>query len=321
MAQNRNPKNFIAKNFISEFISSQVVDRGLDERTEEAYRLDLEHLYRWLEKNGLEEESGEKDRVEKIQGYFLYLSQEKKLRPSTISRKYRVIGYYLKYLAKQEMMGECGQEKQNQDGKQRQTQEWGQEQGNKLIQEVAQGKIWATRNINRLGMTEEVNYLSKQEVDGFFQAIRREYESLESEFRRRVCLRDQIMMELLFYHEVEISELLKMKVSDYEPKTGILMIPKKRDKGQEVSLFSRKLQEQMERWLMEHEYFEQDNEFQGRMFLSKLGRPLSMKMVINIFEKYRVLAGIEKEYTPKDLKKSMKGYAREVVREICGQGE
>ena len=50
------------------------------------------------------------------------------------------------------------------------------------------------------------------------------------------------------------------------------------------------------------------------MFLSKLGKPLSMKMVTNIFDKYRVLAGIEKECTPKDLKGSFGRYAEEVVR-------
>ena len=43
-----------------------------------------------------------------------------------------------------------------------------------------------------------------------------------------------------------------------------------------------------------------------------------MKMIIEIFEKYRALAGIERECTPKDLKGSMQRYAREVVMEQCG---
>ena len=51
------------------------------------------------------------------------------------------------------------------------------------------------------------------------------------------------------------------------------------------------------------------------MFLSKLGKPLSMKMVTNIFDKYRVLAGIEKECTPKDLKNSLRRYGEGMVRE------
>lgn len=71
-------------------------------------------------------------------------------------------------------------------------------------------------------------------------------------------------------------------------------------------------------WMDEHEYFERGKGFDERMFLSKLGRPLSMKMVTNIFDKYRVLAGIEREATPKDLKGSMKRYARELMMEWCG---
>ena len=284
---------------IDGFIYSQVTERGLDVRTEKAYRLDLEHLRDWMEKSEMEEQEKAVQWEEWIPKYFMYLSQEKRLRPSTISRKYRVIGYYLKYLVKRGILSGGIQDKR------------GQEPVHPLIDSAKQAALVQEK-------TEEESCLSKSEVDAFFQAIRREYEGLDSDFRRRVCLRDQIMMELLFYHGLEVSELLKMEASDYEPKTGILLIPKKRDKGRAVRLFSRELQEQMGRWLEEREYFEQDNEFQGRMFLSKLGRPLSMKMVINIFEKYRVLAGIEKECTPKDLKRSMKGYAWEVVREICG---
>jgi len=50
--------------------------------------------------------------------------------------------------------------------------------------------------------------------------------------------------------------------------------------------------------------------------LSKLGKPLSMKMVINIFDKYRVMAGIKKVCKPKDLKNSLGRYAEEMVREL-----
>ena len=73
----------------------------------------------------------------------------------------------------------------------------------------------------------------------------------------------------------------------------------------------------MEQWIGEHGYFEKSNEYDNVLFLSKIGKPLSMKMVILVFEKYKVMAGIEKESTPKDLKRSMKRYAREMVVERC----
>ena len=54
------------------------------------------------------------------------------------------------------------------------------------------------------------------------------------------------------------------------------------------------------------------------LFLSKYGKGLSMEMFIQIFDKYRKLAGIEKKLTPKDLKESsMKQYAKELMMERC----
>ena len=39
----------ISKNFIDSFIKERVIRQGLDERTEKAYRLDLEHFCAWME--------------------------------------------------------------------------------------------------------------------------------------------------------------------------------------------------------------------------------------------------------------------------------
>ena len=97
--------------------------------------------------------------------------------------------------------------------------------------------------------------LSRKEVDAFFRAIRREAEEVDSDFRRRLCLRDHVMMGLLFYHGIEISQLLKMETSDYDRRKGILFIRKKKEKGYSVQLFSREIRGQMEAWLDEHEYF------------------------------------------------------------------
>lgn len=148
--------------------------------------------------------------------------------------------------------------------------------------------------------------------------MEREYEELDSEFRRRICLRDLVMMELLFYHKIEISELLRLEASDYDLKTGVLTIRRKRSRDSQVYLFSKKLRKRMEQWLIERERIRSDGEQCERMFLSKFGKTLSMKMIIKIFDKYREMAGIKKEFTPKDLKEScMKQYARDLVMEMC----
>lgn len=267
---------------IDEFINSQVIQKGLDERTAKAYRLDLEHLYQWMD---LEPSDGRKKWESEIESYLEYLSSEKNRRPSTICRKQRVFGYYLSYLS-------------------------------------SQGIIERERPLKRVRVQEGTRKqipLTKSEIDAFFQAITREYTDLGSDFRKRVCLRNQVMMGLLFYHGIEISELLRLKTGDYDRKTAVLTVRKKNGKDESIYLFSRILQEQMGKWLDNHEYFERGGGYDNCMFLSKLGRPLSMKMITNIFEKYREMAGIEKEATPKDLKRGLKRYAKELMVEWCGR--
>ena len=314
---------------IEDFISTQVVSRGLDERTAIAYRMDLEQFHSWLDleikekreqadsgclasqvmpdwwteqelgsqpglqlaeaetqENQRREEEGREWRYEEwMEKYLNYLSEEKGLRASTVGRRHRVFRYYLAYLAKQGLVERYRPLKLREQPKQ--------------IKEIPLDHC-----------------LTKKEIDRFFLAIQQEYEELDSEFRRRVCLRDQVMMELLFYHRLEVSELLRLEVSDYNRKTAVLTVPRKREKERTVYLFSKELQGRMARWLDEHDYFEHDELYQNRMFLSKLGKPLSMKMVVNIFEKYRLRAGIEKACTPKDLKNGLGRYAVEVVREM-----
>lgn len=282
------------QNMTERFISTQVIGRGLDERTAKAYRMDLERFYLWLE-SGEEEsrrygkrEAG-KSEPEEMEAYLEYLSREKGLRYSTICRKQRVFGSYLSYLASQG-----------------------------ILQQYEPLKPMGRWEEAKRGQNAEDTLLTKREVDAFFRAMDLEYEELDSDFRRRVCLRDQVMMKLLFYHEIEVSELLRLETADYDVKEAVLTIRGKRGKVRSVKLFSQVLRKQMEQWLEAHQWFEREGaeEYAGRMFLSKMGRPLSMKMVINIFDKYREMAGIEKMCKPKDLKGSLGRYAREMVVEL-----
>ena len=266
---------------IQGFVTSQALKRGLDERTEKAYRLDLEHLHAWIRNR----DQGHVDETA-VEEYLDYQKKKKKLKYSTVTRKYRVFRYYLEYLEGQ-----------------------GHLPGYRPIS--------CPKAVNREDDKGD-NELSRAEVDSFFMALNREYENLDNEFRRRVCLRDSVMMELLFYHRLEVSELLRMEVSDYDRKTGMLFVRRKRDRSYCIHLFSQGLRDRMGMWLEERGYFERDEAYRDRMFLSKLGRPLSMKMVIMIFDKYREMAGIRAGFTPKDLKRSMKRYARELLMEWCG---
>lgn len=266
---------------IEDFMTAQAAARGLDERTTRAYNLDLQHLYRWARELRIENID---EKV--VERYLEYLIKEKKLRYSTITRKYRVFSYYLNYLAAEGHLSDCR-------------------------------GIMCPVCVNQEEQKADTE-LSRNEIDTFFMALNNEYENLDNAFRKRVCLRDCVMMELLFYHGIEISELLQLEVSDYNIKSGTLTIQGKRGKVRSEYLFSRELRHKMEQWIGEHGYFERESEYHNVMFLSKIGKPLSMKMVILVFDKYRKMAGIEKKSTPKDLKRSMRRYAREIVMERCG---
>lgn len=366
---------------IEGFIDEHVTGQGLDRRTEKAYRLDLEHFYVWLGKKELEADrnldSGEVMENGGWQacarGYLDYLAEEKKLSFSTISRKNRVLNYYLSYLSRRGVIaGYCPPAKYVRrkreagygaevEATMRMTETGdstggadrtaGSRKADSRIEGYktegngtgSTSKIWAESgmaevDLNRAGAAgirggvekdnngatkgragarkKECGILSKRDADAFFTAMNREYENLDSEFRRRICLRDMVMMELLFYHRIEISELLRMQSEDYDPETGNLVIRRKREGKSSVYLYSRELRRKMGLWLEEREYFRKDGEFEGIMFLSKFGKPLSMEMVVKIFDKYRQLAGIREEFTPRDLKEGvMKGYARELVME------
>lgn len=285
------------------FISSYGKGHSLDPRTKKAYRMDLEHFYSWLDssiKEGTDGSEAETERngtvkpgivcwEDRVEAYLEYLAVERKLSASTICRKNRVLGYYLSYLADSGLIS-----------------------GSRPLKQV---KGWEKRGT---GEPPASALLSRNDADALFQAMEREYDSLESEFRKRVCLRDMVMMGLLFYHRITISELLRIEAADYDKERGTIQIRKKRGEVSIIRLYSKSLRQKMELWLKERKVFLQKEEGCAPLFLSKYGKGLSMEMFIQIFDKYRKLAGIEKKLTPKDLKESsMKQYAKELMMERC----
>ncbi len=380
---------------IEDFIKDQSARNRLDERTVKAYQLDLGLFYDWMRENGIASFDSEV-----AERYLDYLSREKKLRFSTVTRKYRVLSYFLEYLPKEGHLS--GYRPLTPPAPTPQAAERAEKAGRRGDGGMAgmpgpdgrigvpgpEGIVGAPEAEGIIGVSgafgtasvpvspvlegaagmsavmgaetpvvrKKGHFLSKAEVDRFFVALDREYEELDSDFRKRVCLRDRVMMELLFYHGLEVSEILRLELADYGGKTGMLWVRRKRqtegdrvsdedrdgadpreairdrdieradggnrgrrkDKERSVRIFSRELRERLELWIREHGYFERVEGYRDVMFLSKLGKPLSMKMVISIFDKYRIMAGIGRECTPKDLKRSMERYARELMMERCG---
>ena len=198
--------------YIGEFINSQVIQRGLDERTLKAYQQDLKLFYLWLETGQCAGRFWETIELEDwMEIYLDYLFKEKGLQVSTIKRKQRVFSYYLTYLVSQGIIKKCRPLKPvNQFLDCRKIENTSIERENIQLNDFCDNHL-----------------LNKKEVDSFFQAINQEYIDLDSDFRKRVCLRNQVMMELIFYHRIEISELLRMEVTDYNRKTSTLIVRRK----------------------------------------------------------------------------------------------
>ena len=57
-----------------------------------------------------------------------------------------------------------------------------------------------------------------------------------------------------------------MEIDDYNKRNCVLTVRRKNGKDYSAYLFSKKLQEQMARWLDEHEYFEHGKGYDNRMF-------------------------------------------------------
>lgn len=69
------------KGLIEGFIDEHVTKKGLDSRTEKAYRLDLEHFSAWVEQKisetGQNRYTGTSDLEDWMEAYLDYLTEEK----------------------------------------------------------------------------------------------------------------------------------------------------------------------------------------------------------------------------------------------------
>ena len=79
-----------SRGLIEGFIDERVIKKGLDGRTEKAYRLDLERFSQWLEGSDLGRgqshclAAGGDQLEDWMEAYLDYLSEEKKLSPATV---------------------------------------------------------------------------------------------------------------------------------------------------------------------------------------------------------------------------------------------
>lgn len=260
-------------------------ERSYDPQTLRCYEADLNCFFRWYRER--EEDTaweGERElNGSLIAEYLEYLAQYEGKKPSTINRKRISFNRYL---------------------------EWLKEKG---LQEEEAVIPYKSRRLDRL---KSPRALSRNEVDQFLNALDQEYELLKTDFRKKVCLRDSVMFELLFYHSLEIHELVSLKVSDVHMEDRQFLVENKK-KGTRIEyLYSDRLCQKLSQWMEERKEFASRNKkYEDMLFLTKMGTPVTMKFLVTVFGKYKQLSGITEEATPQFLKHSMKAYAESLMRE------
>ena len=273
------------KTWLVEYLR-ELGQKGYDGRTIKCYEADLNDYFRWLER-----EQAELGRDMEVSGRTSaeYLtSLEVKNKNSTINRRKIALSRYLQWMGKKSL-------------------------------DLRETKIpFQSKKIERL---KEPHSLRREEVDRLIQVLNEEYEIAETEFKKRIALRDSIMFELLFYHGLQIQELVALQAADFIPAERLLHVRDKKGAAREERLYSDELYRKLLLWEEERlEFAERNEKYRAVMFLTKMGTPVNVKFLVAIFHKYKDLAGITQEATPLFLKHSLKGYAESVMRERMAAG-
>ena len=117
----------------------------------------------------------------------------------------------------------------------------------------------------------------------------------------KLGVRDKTMLEMLYAAGLRVSELINLKVLDFDPQAGIIRVWGKGSRERLVPLHYSCMQ-----WL---DFYLQNwrSSFTPRVdkiFLNRSGKALSRQGVWKIIKKYAVMAGIKKEVSPHTLRHS-----------------
>lgn len=243
--------------YLDEFISRLAVERNLSERTLYAYKNDIFGLFRWVE-NSRETDLDEKS----IFSYFLYLQNERHLLAKSIRRKYVSLQQYCRFL--------------NYEGK--------------TTEVFFRFSTRRFRIPRRLPKT-----LTKEEIVKLIRTSERKTAEADTEYRKRLAVRNDCMIELLYSLGLRIGEIAALNVEDYSMFDHSVLIRGKGERERVLYISSEDVREKLMRWLEEREEMQPADQ---SLFINRFGRRFSIYGIENIFYKYRDNAGINSEATP-----------------------
>lgn len=251
------------KNYLTEFLSKLSVERNLSKKTIKAYRSDVSGLISWCSMRKVVSLDSQS-----IFAYFLYLQDEIELNPKSIRRKYVSIRQFFEYLKFEYDIRE-------------------------IFFRFTSRKFHVPRNLPKT--------LSKTEIRDLISATSSDYQSAISDYKRRICIRNMCIIEILFCLGLRIGEVEAINIEDYSKEESSILIHGKGNKERLLFISSPIVCQKLNLWLRIRNEM---NPTDTALFINKYGNRLSIYSIENIFYKYREIAHINPLATPHYLRHS-----------------
>lgn len=249
--------------YLDEFINTLTVERNLAKKTLKAYKSDIQCMLNFLNlrKYKFFDEKS-------IFDYFFYVQNELELSSKSLRRKYVSIKQYCQFLNLHYGI-------------------------NELFFKFSSRKFQLPRNLPKT--------LSKEEIKNLISSVSLEFQSVSTDFQRRLSIRNMCIIEILFCLGLRIGEIEALDLEDYNKEECSMLIHGKGNKERMLFISSPIVCQKLQLWISTRPEL---NPVDNALFVNKSGIRLSIYSIENIFEKYRQKACINPHATPHYLRHS-----------------
>lgn len=271
------------KEHLNLYISALITERNLSKKSIKAYYCDLTCFISWMSENNIADIYNLQ-----ISSYIKWLQNDKNLKDSSIKRHYVTLKSFFKYL-----------------------------KSNKLISHSP------LENCRISFKTAKVlpKTLSAIEISKLLKSPVEDLNNLSSEFRRKLCIRNIAIIEMLYCMGLRIGELVNINIEDIDLEEQTILIHGKGRKERFLFISSSEVIEKIKDWMNIRSSF---NPSSNSLFVNKYGTRLSIYSIEDIFYKYKCMSGIDIRSTPHFLRHTFatqllnNGADLRAVQEILG---
>ncbi len=226
------------KEHLSNYISTLKSERNLTEKSIKAYYSDLSNLLSWMDQRDYTTFE-----YFQVNEYIKWLQEVKNLQDSSIKRRYITIKSFIKYLEIKKIISSSAI-------------------GNSRISFKMPKKLPKILPISDIGK------LLKSPID--------DYASLQSDFRKNICIRNIAIIEMLYCIGLRIGELVNINTEDINLEEQTVLINGKGRKERFLYISSIEVIDKVHKWLSVRNSFQPSS---NALFVNKYGNRLSIYSV------------------------------------------